>query len=107
MRGKGLPVIKEFALAAAAAAALIAPASASAELSKADQKDLISVFQDVNAVCRGYRNPSTETACQAREKVGRILGRNGLCFGKRGQAGYQMSWHRCGKDSVRPRDSGN
>ncbi|MDP9759100.1 hypothetical protein QE433_001889 [Agrobacterium tumefaciens] len=31
-----------------------------------------------------------------------LLGREGLRYGKDGQAGYQMEWHKCGKGSIRP-----
>lgn len=31
-----------------------------------------------------------------------LLGREGLRYGKDGQAGYQMEWHKCGTGSNRP-----
>jgi hypothetical protein len=53
--------------------------------------------------CRGGRplDPNQKDACAAREFYAEKLGERGLCFGKQGQAAYEMTWHRCGPGSLR------
>lgn len=66
-------------------------------------KDLLSVYQDLNEMCRGWSgdDPHTAQACKVRDKVSKMLAGTGYCYGKKGQAGYQMQWHRCTKGSLR------
>jgi len=54
-------------------------------------------------MCRGWSgdDPHTDEACAVREKTGHLLGRLGWCYGKKGQSGAEMGWHRCGKGSYR------
>lgn len=64
---------------------------------------LIGQYDAYNDVCRGSSGDekATQYACDSRGEVGMLLGREGLCYGKDGQAGYQMKWHKCGKGSIR------
>jgi hypothetical protein len=58
---------------------------------------------DFDATCRGGI-PGTfevEYACKMRERLGKELNRLGWCYGKRGQIGADMAWHRCTRRSYR------
>lgn len=65
-------------------------------------KQLLSAYQSLNELCRGGPGdgPSTDKACEAREKVSKSLKRIGYCFGKRGQSGAEAWWHQCGPASL-------
>ncbi|WP_139104371.1 hypothetical protein [Agrobacterium tumefaciens] len=65
---------------------------------------LIGQYDAYNDICRGASGDekATQSACDSRGEVSMLLGREGLCYGKDGQAGYQMKWHKCGKGSIRP-----
>lgn len=62
---------------------------------------IISQWQDENNRCRGGSGDTSETwkACDRREAVGAKLKAVGWCYGRSGEAGYQMNWHRCGDGS--------
>ncbi|WP_323687646.1 hypothetical protein [Rhizobium sp. AN88] len=64
---------------------------------------LIGQYDAHNDICRGSSGDekATRSACDSRGEVSMLLGREGLCYGKGGQAGYQMKWHKCGKGSIR------
>ncbi|NTB86840.1 hypothetical protein [Agrobacterium tumefaciens] len=65
---------------------------------------LLGQYDAYNDICRGSSGDekATQSACDSRGEVSMLLGREGLCYGKDGQAGYQMKWHKCGKGSIRP-----
>jgi len=60
---------------------------------------IISQWQAQNGDCRGGAGNSEETlkACDRREAVGAKLEAVGWCYGREGEAGYQMEWHICGQ----------
>lgn len=91
------------ALAATVAAWCLVPAGLHAQ-PRGDAQTLIARWRDLNGVCRGGSgdSPTTMAACRRRDDVGRRLGRLGWCYGRRGEAGYRMDWHRCQANSVRP-----
>jgi len=63
---------------------------------------LISEWQSLNGDCRGGRglkDPATRSACDARETLGAQLNALDLCYGRRGEAEYEMKWHYCGPNS--------
>ncbi len=64
---------------------------------------VIRLERDANSRCRGGRGDAQETweACGAREAYGRVLNMLGWCYGRQGEAGFQMSWHRCQPNSNR------
>lgn len=66
-------------------------------------KELISIYRDLNEMCRGGagNEQATTQACETRNKVSKLLKAKGYCYGKKGQGGYQMDWHRCGPSSLR------
>lgn len=58
---------------------------------------ILEQWEDQNTACRGGSGNSqtTMTACERREEIGAKLKSVGWCFGKEGQAGYEMQWHAC------------
>ncbi|MDO1585259.1 hypothetical protein [Rhizobium oryzicola] len=62
---------------------------------------LISQWQAQNTACRGGSgdSPETITACDRREVLGAKLKAVGWCYGREGEAGYQMDWHACGSSA--------
>jgi hypothetical protein len=64
---------------------------------------LIAKWEALNGDCRGGLgdNPDTLKACELRDNFEQQLVAKNLCYGKVGQAGYQMKWHKCGSSSVR------
>ena len=63
---------------------------------------LLTLSDDANDRCRGGGVEDVWGACAERTEYGERLDALGMCYGKQGQAGYQMSWHRCGPGSIRP-----
>lgn len=53
--------------------------------------------------CRGgfSSDPETGRACDAREHTQKSLAAAGWCYGRQGEYGYQMKWHRCESRSLR------
>jgi hypothetical protein len=68
-----------------------------------DPAALIKLWYQENDKCRGGSgdDPRTDAACAARETYDAKLRAIGWCYGKRGQFGYQMNWHKCGPASLR------
>lgn len=87
-----------------AALALAAGMIAGATMAQAQSADeLIASYRALNSACRGGSgdDPRTQKACAERDRVVTGLQLAGYCYGRRGQVGAQMSWHRCGLDSLR------
>lgn len=74
--------------------------AATAQAQSADE--LIASYRKLNSACRGGSgdDPRTQKACAERDRIVAGLQRVGYCYGRRGQIGAQMSWHRCGADSL-------
>jgi len=68
-----------------------------------DPATLTKLWYQENEKCRGGHgdDPQTDAACAARETYNAKLRAVGWCYGKHGQLGYQMSWHRCAPGSIR------
>lgn len=84
--------------------ALVLAASMIAGVAVAQSGDaLIARYSSLNSACRGGSgdSPRTQRACAERDQVVAALQQAGYCYGRRGQIGAQMSWHRCGADSLR------
>lgn len=62
---------------------------------------LLTLSADANDRCRGGGVPDVMAACAERSEYGERLSALGMCYGKRGEFGYQMQWHRCGPTSNR------
>lgn len=58
---------------------------------------ILAQWQNENGNCRGGSGDSDETwkACGRRDAIGKKLEAVGWCYGRPGEAGYQMNWHRC------------
>lgn len=71
--------------------------------SRDDPKTMMRLWTQANGQCRGGSgdDPKTHDACDEREAYSKRLSQLGWCYGKRGQAGYQLQWHRCGPGSIR------
>lgn len=70
---------------------------------KPDIQRVIGHWQDLNSKCRGGsgNEQATLDACADREKVGETLTAADWCYGREGEYGYQMEWHRCGPTSLK------
>ena len=64
---------------------------------------LVGMQMSANGRCRGGSgdDPATWEACAERLAFQRRLAALNWCYGRRGEAGYQMQWHRCGPNSLR------
>lgn len=65
---------------------------------------LLAIEGELNSMCRGWSgdDPHTGKVCDVRDSMHKLLGTMGYCYGKQGQAGYQMQWHKCTGGSNRP-----
>lgn len=68
-----------------------------------DVQELVKLWHQDNSSCRGSSgvDPDTFPPCLRRQKTGEQLDAKGYCYGKDGEYGYQMEWHRCGPTSTR------
>lgn len=64
---------------------------------------LLNQWGAANGQCRGGSGNEAATweACERRDELSDALNREGLCYGKQTQYGYQHEWHACGSDSYR------
>lgn len=64
----------------------------------ADPSAMLALWDEQNFNCRGGsgNDPETWQACEAREHTQTSAQAAGWCYGREGQAGYEMDWHRCG-----------
>ena len=89
----------KLSLLAAAALGCAAPA-----LGRDDPiKVMIAAEHDLDVMCRGGSPGefTTVEACERRDKLVKALSGRDYCFGKKGQAGVDKQWHRCGPTSLR------
>jgi hypothetical protein len=66
-------------------------------------QNLLVLEREANDKCRGGSGDKSTTwdACDERTEYDERLNSLGMCYGKAGQYGYQMAWHRCGLGSIR------
>jgi hypothetical protein len=64
---------------------------------------LFTKWYALNEACRGGHgdDPKTDEACRIRQQVSHAIYARGYCYGKEGQGGSQMEWHRCTPTSLR------
>jgi len=64
---------------------------------------LVGMQMSANGRCRGGSgdDPATLDACAERLAFKRRLSDMNWCYGRRGEAGNQMQWHRCVANSLR------
>ncbi len=69
----------------------------------ANPEGMLTRWQDQNGKCRGGSGDSQETlrACDARTHTEKSLAAAGWCYGRQGEYGHQMEWHRCDARSIR------
>lgn len=69
----------------------------------ADPAGAVERWQELNGKCRGGSGDDDATwrACDLRDYIHPALVSGGWCYGRQGEAGYQMEWHRCGSSSLR------
>src|SRR3954468_9340362 len=85
-----------------------APAMAQHDPSRAGKapsaQALIAESERANDRCRGGSgdDPKPLAACNKRDALNRRIDRLGFCYGREGQHGHQMRWHKCGPDSLKP-----
>ena len=82
------------------------PASVQARHEVENSKDingLLVLEGSADNKCRGGpgNQPATYVACDERTEYVDRLHMLGMCYGQKGQAGYQLRWHRCGPNSIR------
>lgn len=87
-------------------AILIAFVSSLTDAAKAQTPtaELLAIEGKLNSMCRGWsgNDPHTDEVCALRDDLHKLLGTMGYCYGKKGQAGYQMQWHKCTTGSNKP-----
>src|SRR5689334_12990918 len=64
-----------------------------------DGRALLALQDFLNDRCRG--DADDQRSCDDRDIVVERLSRLGWCHGRPGEYGYQMKWHRCGRNSIR------
>ena len=63
---------------------------------------LVQLWQKENNLCRGLSDPKVvDVSCNARDVYSRKLREQNWCYGKKGQTGSQMEWHKCDATSNR------
>ncbi len=64
--------------------------------------DLLTAESMLDGICRGSASDNEDMrgySCQARQVVVSALDKLGWCYGKTGQIGADMRWHKCTKGS--------
>ncbi len=77
--------------------------AATSAFARPDAAALLQAEAKADATCRGNvdrESGETLEACSRRDRLVGRLYQIGYCYGKKGQFGYQMKWHRCGPNSV-------
>lgn len=64
--------------------------------------ELLDLWLQANGLCRGGAGEETMAWCEVRDGYDEVLDIRGWCYGKQGQAGFEMRWHQCGVGSNRP-----
>jgi hypothetical protein len=69
---------------------------------RADPAGLLERWASLNSRCRGGSGDAEETmqSFEDRDHSQVIMRANGWCYGRKGEAGYQMEWHRCSNSSL-------
>lgn len=92
----GLPKIQAGKLRRDAVTSIDIPEAASADVAR-----LVENAKALDRRCRGTEGSDpASTVCAARNDAFLQANRAGMCYGKEGQAGYQMEWHSCEPDSI-------
>jgi hypothetical protein len=66
--------------------------------------ELIYMARHFNKYCRGAVTEDSkllESICNIRDRLFNALSKRGFCYGKQGQIGADMRWHKCTRNSLR------
>jgi hypothetical protein len=66
--------------------------------------DIIKLEGTLDGLCRGFITSDPQLLdilCSVRNDTARLLNKNAYCYGKDGQIGADMRWHRCATGSRR------
>jgi len=91
--------MKQFAL-----LAILSLASFIDTASADDRPYVVQFAFELDGMCRGGGEDTVadlDAVCSLRDKQFALANKAGWCYGKRGQSGSQMEWHRCGPRSLR------
>lgn len=94
--------MKTILAALALAASICTPAFAAPSI-----KVLLRAEAAATLGCRDSDEPNsfqTQEECHRRERLVGRLTQAGMCYGKKGQVGAEMHWHRCGPGSFQNDD---
>jgi hypothetical protein len=60
-------------------------------------KQIISIYNDLDEMCRGWPGDGSHTGsvCVVRDKLGKVLEESGYCYGKDRQSEAESQWHKC------------
>jgi hypothetical protein len=64
----------------------------------------IKIYEELNGMCRGWSgdDPHTNHVCEVCDAFSNFITEHlNYCYGKRGQSGAELTWHRCGRESLR------
>ncbi len=68
----------------------------------ASNNEIITVYNELNGYCRGGSGEETFAWCGVRDLLYKyMITERNLCFGKEGQISADMTWHKCGRGSLR------
>ena len=86
------------------ALAAVILATATAAHAASDPHALVRAYESADENCRSEKMGEyvTTMECYRRASVSGRLAELGWCRGHKGEAQYQMRWHSCGANSVRP-----
>lgn len=65
--------------------------------------EIVYVALTLNGICRGSGGDDSlqMSICEVRDHLFGVLTRRGYCYGKKGQIGAEMAWHKCTAQSLR------
>lgn len=66
-------------------------------------QELLKAEATADAACRGSTEPEslhTQEECDRRDRLVGRLSQEGMCYGRQGEVGADMRWHRCGPGSL-------
>jgi hypothetical protein len=66
-------------------------------------RELIGIERALSTMCRAWKGDEkhTDEVCAVRDRMGEALNKMGYCYGKEGQVGAEMDWHKCSQHSRR------
>lgn len=84
--------------------AILALAGFVDKASAEDRPYVVQFAFELDGMCRSGGEDTVadlDAVCALRDKQFTLANKAGWCYGKKGQSGYQMEWHKCGPRSLR------